>query len=159
MRQGPVAGALAGLGAGFVFGVMLQMLSAPMPAGGSVPMIVMVAGILRSDSVIVGWLYHLINSVVIGGIFAWFLGERIGNKFARGAGWGVAYGFVWWVMGGLVLMPLMLGMAAFSPLRTMPVAAFGSLLGHALFGYVLGVGLAWLQRPSQADALGRVQTA
>jgi hypothetical protein len=63
------AGILGGLVAGLVFGMMMQMVTAPTPDGSQMPMMAMVAKILRSDSLGVGWLYHLFNSAVIGAIF------------------------------------------------------------------------------------------
>ena len=78
-------GAVAGIAGGIVFGVMMQMMNAPTPEGGSVPMMAMVAMVVRSASIAVGWIYHLFNSVVIGILFAAFLGNRV-----TGNGSGVA---------------------------------------------------------------------
>lgn len=132
-------GALAGLVAGVVFGVMMQMMQAPTPDGGSVPVMQMVAMVVRSDSIAVGWLYHLFNSALIGGLFAGLVGSRIlgyGSGFIYGAIWGL----VWWVLGGLILMPVLLGMPAFAPLRMAPMrgVAMGSLIGHLIYGLILG---------------------
>ena len=139
------SGALAGLAAGVVFGVMMQMMQAPTPDGGRVPVMQMVAMVVRSDSIAVGWLYHLFNSAVIGGLFAWLFGSRIlgyGSGFSYGAIWGL----VWWVLGGLILMPVLLGMPAFAPLRMAPMrgVAMGSLIGHLIYGLILGGGFVGL---------------
>jgi hypothetical protein len=141
-------GALAGLAAGVVFGVMMQMMQAPTPDGGSVPVMQMVAMVVRSDSIAVGWIYHLFNSALLGGLFAWLFGSRIvgyGGGFTYGAIWGV----VWWVLGGLILMPVLLGMPAFAPLRMAPMRsmAMGSLIGHLIFGLILGGVFVRLSRP------------
>ncbi|MGQ0537549.1 MAG: hypothetical protein ACT4R6_01270 [Gemmatimonadaceae bacterium] len=133
------AGVIAGVVAGIVFGIMMQIMSAPTPDGGSMPMMAMVAMVVRSQSLAVGWLSHLFNSAVIGVLFAWLLGDRAtsyGGSLTLGALWGV----VWWVLGGLILMPLLLGMPAFAALRMPPMrpVAFGSLVGHVLYGLVLG---------------------
>jgi hypothetical protein len=133
------SGALAGLAAGVGFGVMMQMMQAPTPDGGRMPVMQMVAMVVRSDSIAVGWLYHLFNSAVIGGLFAWLFGSRIlgyGSGFTYGAVWGL----VWWVLGGLILMPVLLGMPAFAPLRMGPMrgVAMGSLFGHLVYGLILG---------------------
>jgi uncharacterized membrane protein YagU involved in acid resistance len=50
---------------------------------------------------------------------------------------GALYGVVWWVLGALILMPLMLGM-------TQMILAIGgpqwmSLLGHIVYGVVTGL--------------------
>jgi len=139
MRNNILTGALAGLIAGVIFGVMMQMMQAPTPEGMKVPMMAMVAQVLKSNSLAVGWVYHLFNSAVIGGLFGWILGGKIVG-FGSGAGWGAAWGVLWWVLGGLILMPMFLGMPAFAPLQ-MPMmrpVAFASLMGHVIFGLLLG---------------------
>ena len=141
------ASIVAGLIAGVVFGMMMQMMMAPTPDGGQMPMIAMVGQIVGSPTAGAGWLYHLFNSAVIGAIFGWLLGERVhgyGSAFGRGA----AYGFVWWILGGLILMPILLGMPAFAPLMMPPMrmVAMGSLIGHLIYGLILGGAFAWLYR-------------
>jgi hypothetical protein len=135
-----LTGAVAGLVGGVVFGVMMALMSAPTPDGGSVPMMGMVAMVVRSDSLLAGWVYHLFNSAVIGAIFGWLLGRRV-TGYASGAGWGALYGLVWWVLGGLVLMPALLGMPVFAPLIMAPMVpvAMGSLVGHLIYGVLTGV--------------------
>ena len=126
-------------------GVVMQLMSAPTPEGGSMPMMGMVAQVVRSDSLAVGWLYHLINSAVIGALFGWWFGRRV-HGARSGLAWGAVHGVIWWVLGGLVLMPLFLGMPVFAPLA-MPMmrsVAMGSLLGHLMYGLVLGGVFAWL---------------
>ena len=59
MRSRLMAGAAAGVAAGMVFGMMMQMMSAPTPEGGEMPMMAMVAMVVGSQSLVVGWLYHL----------------------------------------------------------------------------------------------------
>jgi len=134
-----VAGIVGGLVAGVVFGMMMQMMTAPTPDGGAMPIINMVGMIVGSPTAGAGWLYHLFNSAVIGAIFAWALGART-YTYGAGLGWGAAYGFLWWILGGLILMPVLLGMPAFAPL-TMPamrMVGMGSLVGHLIYGLILG---------------------
>jgi hypothetical protein len=140
-------GIVSGLVGGVVFGIMMQMMTAPTPDGGQMPMLGMVAKVVRSDSIAVGWLYHLFNSAVIGAIFGWLLGSR-SQTFGAGLGWGVLYGFVWWILGGLILMPVFLGMPPFAPLQmeSMRPVAMGSLVGHLIYGIILGGGFAMLTR-------------
>ena len=149
MRSKLVAGVLAGLMGGLVFGVMMQMMTAPSPDGGRMPMMAMVAAVVRSDSLAVGWLYHLFNSAVIGALFAVVLGDRV-DSFGRGAAGGALWGVVWWILGALILMPLLLGMPVFAALRMAPMrpVAMGSLVGHLLFGVILG--LAYVRLRSSA---------
>jgi F0F1-type ATP synthase assembly protein I len=141
------ASVVAGLLAGAVFGVMMQMMMAPTPDGGQMPMIAMVGQIIGSPTIGAGWLYHLFNSAVIGAIFGWLLGNRA-QSYASASGWGAVYGFAWWIIGGLTLMPILLGMPAFAPLMMPPMrmVAMGSLVGHLIYGVILGVAFAWLHR-------------
>jgi hypothetical protein len=134
------AGSIAGVLAGIAFGIMMQMMTAPTPQGEHVPMMMMVAMVVRSKSIVVGWLYHLFNSAVIGAIFGWLIGNRV-TGYGNGAAWGAAYGIVWWVIGALILMPILLGMPAFAPLVMPPMrsVAMGSLVGHLMFGVILGL--------------------
>ncbi|MGH7694203.1 MAG: hypothetical protein ACRENH_04450, partial [Gemmatimonadaceae bacterium] len=143
--------AVAGVLGGVVFGVLMQMMSVPTPDGGTMPMMAMVASVVRSDSIVVGWIYHLFNSAVIGGLFGWLLGDRV-RDYRSGLGWGSTWGVVWWVVGGLILMPILLGMPAFGPLSSAPMrpVAFGSLVGHVVYGLVLGTGYVRLHAPSMS---------
>jgi hypothetical protein len=138
------ASVVGGLIAGVVFGTMMHVMMAPTPEGGEMPVIAMIGQIVGSPTVNAGWLYHLFNSGVIGAIFGWLLGPRVHN-YTSGLTWGAAYGFAWWILGGLVLMPILLGMPAFAPLTMPPmrVVAMGSLVGHLIYGLILGGTFAW----------------
>lgn len=142
------AAVIAGITAGVAFGVMMQMMSAPTPDGGEMPMMAMVGMIVGSPTIAAGWLYHLFNSAVIGGLFGWLMSSRV-RGYGSGLGWGAAYGFVWWILGGLILMPVMLGMSPFAPLMMagMQPVAMGSLMGHLIFGLILGGMFVALRRP------------
>ncbi len=142
MRARFTAGSIAGLIGGLVFGMMMQMMKTP---DGTMPMMGMVAMVVGAKSLVVGWLYHMFNSAVIGALFGWLLGRRV-RGYGSGLGWGAVYGLVWWVLGGLILMPVLLGMPVFAPLTMagmMPVA-LGSLIGHLIFGLILGAAFVWL---------------
>jgi uncharacterized membrane protein YagU involved in acid resistance len=133
------AGIVAGLIAGVVFGLMMQMMNAPTPQGGQMSMMMMVAMVVGSMSVAVGWIYHLFNSAVIGAIYAWLLGRRAVTT-GSGLGWGALYGIAWWIIGGQILMPLALGMPPFASVMMPPMrmVAMGSLIGHLIYGLMLG---------------------
>ncbi len=147
MRSKVPAGALAGLISGVIFGVMMQRMTAPTPEGTRMPMMAMVAQVVGSSRLVVGWLYHLFNSTVIGAIFGWLLGSRTGDSVGTAVTLGSGYGVAWWVLGALILMPLALGMPAFAPLRMEPMVpvALASLMGHILYGVVLGTSFVWLR--------------
>ena len=151
MRSSVIDGAIAGIAGGVVFGVMMQMMTAPTPDGHSMPMMGMVAMVVHSNSLAIGWLYHLLNSAVIGGLFGLVLGARV-HSIGTGLGWGALWGIVWWVIGGLILMPVLLGMEAFSALKMpgMRPVAMGSLMGHLIYGLILGGIYARIHRTAAA---------
>ena len=127
LGQRIVGGVVGGVAGGLVFGAM-------MAAMGMLPMIASVVG---SSSALIGFLYHMFNSVVIGAIFGLLFGAQSHN-YGLGAALGLLYGAIWWVLGPMILMPLLLGMglqfgAAFTPPMLM------SLVGHLLYGLITGL--------------------
>jgi uncharacterized membrane protein YagU involved in acid resistance len=157
MRSLLGAGIVAGVLGGLVFGVAMQMMMAPTPDGGQVPMMAMVGQIPKSNDptgaiadsnpIIVGWIYHIFNSAVIGGIFG-LLAKAGFKSYGAGLLWGGLYGSAWWILGGLILMPILLGMPAGAPLMMAPMrpVAVGSLMGHLMFGLILGAAFVWISR-------------
>lgn len=129
------AAAAGGVAGGLVFGMMMQAMG----------MIPMVAQLVGSSSTAVGWVVHLAISAVIGGLFG-VITTRFSGGTLTMVGAGAGYGMVWWVLGPLLLMPAKLGM----PLFTIDSMAWKSLMGHIIFGMVLGA-VSW--------ALGRRATA
>ena len=127
LRQRIIGGVVGGILGGLVFGAMMAVM-------GMLPMVAMVVG---SKSAIIGFLYHMFNSVIIGAVFGLGFGA-FSRTYASGALWGLLYGAIWWVLGPMILMPLMLGMglqfgAAFTPPMLM------SLLGHLAYGLITGL--------------------
>jgi hypothetical protein len=118
------AGIVGGLAGGLVFGIMMQMM-------GMIPMIAMLVG---SESVVVGWIVHLGIAAFIGVTFALLVGGRA-NKPGIAAVLGLGYGAVWWVLGPLLIMPARLGMPTFmfNDMTTQ------SLIGHLVYGAILGI--------------------
>jgi hypothetical protein len=110
------ASIVAGVIAGIVFGIMMHVMTAPTPDGGRMPVIAMVGQIVGSASVQVGWLYHLFNSAVIGGLFGWLLAPRVAG-YASGLAWGAAYGFAWWISAVWCSCPYCLGCRLLHPSR------------------------------------------
>jgi hypothetical protein len=105
--------------------------------------------VVGSNSIVVGWVYHLFNSAVIGAIFGWLLGRRA-ETYGAGLGWGTLYGIFWWVLGAQILMPVLLGMPPFASVMMPPMrmVAVGSFVGHIIFGLILGTVFVWLVRPA-----------
>lgn len=97
--------------------------------------------------VILGWAGHLMIGVVLAMIYAVVAGPRLpGPPVARGALFSLAP----WLMAQIVVMPMM-GMGLFSSSATM---ATGSLIGHVVYGAVLG---ATVGVPPEASADGRLR--
>jgi hypothetical protein len=153
MRSKMGAGIVAGLLAGAAFGVMMHRIFIPSPMGGEMSMMAMMARVVRSDEVVAGWMYLLVNSAVMGGLFGLVLGDRA-SRLDRGLAWGALYGFLLWVLGGLLLMPLLLGMEVFAPLTmaSMRPGAWLSLGAHGISGLILGGAFALLVRRRPRDS-------
>lgn len=153
MRSKLGAGTLAGILAALPYGLIMSIVTSPMgmqspesmPMGGSMamgdrePMIMMVAHMVRSDSPAVAWILLVLGGAVMGALF----GVLFGSRAARLRAWlvrGALYGAAWWIVGSLVVMPVALGMPAFSPLTTatMRDGAMVSLAGYLLSGGILG---------------------
>jgi len=120
------AGAAAGLGGGLVFGVVMGA-TRTLPIAGLFPG---VAGVL------VGLVIHVITSTFLGamyGLVACGLPARWSIALAAGTG----YGLFWWVLGGLILMPLMLGESHM--VLAVGSAQWVSLVGHLLYGIITGL--------------------
>jgi hypothetical protein len=126
-----LAGAAGGVAGGVVFGAMMQAMD----------MIPMVAMLVDSESIGVGWVIHLVISTVLGAGFG-VVAARLGWGLAGTAAGGAAYGFAWWVLGALWLMPAALGMPTF----TFDTMAWRSLAGHGVFGLILGAAVALMTR-------------
>jgi hypothetical protein len=129
-----LAGIVGGLVGGVAFGILMQLT-------GMIPMVAMLVG---SDSAGIGWLVHLVISAGIGAGFGVLLGAWA-TTMASSTGLGLGYGVVWWVLGGLLIMPAWLGMGMF----TFNTMAWMSLIGHLIYGLLLGVVYA-LVRPRLA---------
>lgn len=134
------AGVWAGLIAGVVFGAMLGQL-------GVLPTI---AKLLGGSSALFGFALHLVFSVVIGIIFSIFLGHAATDK-ARGVALGLVYGLIWWFLGPLIIMPVLLGAGIQLTAQGMQ-AALPSLWGHLVYGFVLGLIYPMIASPKPANA-------
>lgn len=122
-----IRGGIAGLVGGLAFGAWMERV-------GFFPLI---AGLVRSDSADVGRMLHFIISVVIGASYAAFFRHDI-RGVGSSIGWGIAYGFIWWILGPLTIMPLWLGNGVQWSLAS-GRAAFPSLVGHLIYGILLGL--------------------
>jgi uncharacterized membrane protein YagU involved in acid resistance len=89
----------------------------------------MLAGAM-GGSVVLGWLGHVMVGIVLALIYAAVAGWLPGDPWLRGALYGVAP----WLVAQLMVIPMM-GMPLFSGSI---VLAAGSLIGHLVYGTVVG---------------------
>jgi hypothetical protein len=135
-------GVYGGLLGGTVFGAMMGMM-------GMLPMIGQMVG---QPSALVGFAVHMVNSAIIGAGFAVVFGRKV-DGFGSGITAGVVYGIAWWLLGPLTLMPLFMGMG-FGVNWTLGAAQsmIPSLVGHIMYGVVLGTSYVWLYQRSRHPA-------
>jgi uncharacterized membrane protein YagU involved in acid resistance len=131
-----VVGGAAGVVGGWVFSKWMAQ----------VDFFPLIAGLVNSDSPMVGMTLHFAIAVVIGASF----GALFQND-VRGLGsslvWGFAYGIFWWFLGPLTLLPLLGGDPLdWSYQHAGSALLFGSLVGHAIYGLLLGLIYAVLNR-------------
>jgi uncharacterized membrane protein YagU involved in acid resistance len=102
--------------------------------------------------------FHFSAACLIGSTFG-LLFQRDVRNLGSAMGWGVAYAMFWWFLAQFTLFPL----AADTHVDWSPEAAsqlFGSLVGHILFGLILGivysgVDVVWARLFIDADPLNR----
>ncbi len=131
-------GVYGGLLGGAVFGMMMGMM-------GMLPMIGQMVG---QPSALVGFAVHMVNSAIIGLGFVVVFG-RSAHGFGSGITTGMAYGIAWWLLGPLTLMPLFMGMG-FGANWSLAAAQsmLPSLVGHIMYGVILGTSYVWLRQRS-----------
>ncbi len=132
-----VSGLIGGAIGGVAFGMLMGMM-------GMLPMVAALAG---SSDPLVGFVVHMVISLAIGASFGVFFGGA-SQTYGRAAVWGLVYGAIWWVLGPMIIMPLIMGMglqfaAAFSGPMLM------SLMGHLIYGVLAGLGYAWYRNATR----------
>ncbi len=120
-------GAAAGLVGGLLFTLVMVQI-------GYLPK---VANLVGSDSEFVGLVVHFVIAEIVGVSYGVLFRRQAFDQSAA-IGWGVSYGFLWWVLGPLTLAPVILGT---TPAWTVEAAAaaFPSLIGHLAYGAGLGL--------------------
>ncbi len=93
-------------------------------------------GSMLGGSWAAGLMMHFVNgSVIFPGIYAYALYRHLpGSPAVRGTIWGAAL----WLIAQTIVMPMM-GAGLFTSAMGGMMAAMGSLIGHVLYGTVLGV--------------------
>src|SRR5262249_44982906 len=96
-----VVGGLAGLVGGWAFGKWMAQMNFFPP----------IAGLINSESVMVGMTLHFIFAVIIGASFV-VLFQRDVRGFGSSMGWGAGYVWLWWFCGPLTILPIWQGNAS-----------------------------------------------
>lgn len=145
-------GAVSGLLAGIPSGIILQL---------GTDILSVLGGIVGSQSLIAGWLFHLILSTIFGALFGWHVGlpifRTLTKTLAGSILWGIIFGVVWYaylVIG--IIIPLIVDVLELTgggvPFGDIPgpageaLAAAGAFaLAYIVYGAVLGGGYGILE--------------
>lgn len=134
-----IAGIAGAVLAGLVLGVMMQMMG----------LMTDLSDMVGMESVAVGWVIHLMMSVLFGLVYGLLL-MAASLKLGANLGLGAAYGIAIWIMGPLIIMPMMMGDA---------VLAFDTdtmmmLMGHVMWGLLTGaIAVAVHRRLATSDSI------
>jgi len=122
-----VVGGVGGIVGGWAFGKWMEQVN----------FFPLVAGLVNSDSAMVGMTLHFLFAILIGATFG-LLFQRDVRGYGSSVGWGLAYGIFWWFLGPLTIMPFWAGNRLdWSYVRGGEL--FGSLVGHIIYGLLLGL--------------------
>ncbi len=116
--------------------VMTAMMYIVAPMMGLRMDIAAMLGSMLGGSWTAGLMMHFVNgSVIFPAIYVYVLYPRLpGSPAVRGTVWGIAL----WLVAQTVVMPMM-GAGLFSSAMGGMMAAMGSLIGHILYGSLLGI--------------------
>jgi uncharacterized membrane protein YagU involved in acid resistance len=129
-----IVGGIAGLIGGWAFGKWMAQVN----------FFPLIAGLVHSTSYAVGVTLHFVFALIIGATFG-LLFQRDVRGYGSSLGWGLGYGLFWWFLGPLTLLPILQGV----PIDwsyTHGAALFGSLVGHVVYGLLVGLIYAALDR-------------
>ena len=126
--------AMAGGFVGTLVMTLMMYFASPMMMGMKMDIAAMLGSML-GGSWMAGMVMHFINgSVIFPAIYVYMLYERLpGSSVVKGAIWGT----ILWLLAQTVVMPMM-GGGLFSSQMGGMMAVAGSLVGHLIYGSVLG---------------------
>jgi hypothetical protein len=143
-----VVGGFSGLLGGMIFGRWMS-------AGDFFPLLAGL-GVIHSHKTTVA--LHFGIAILIGASFG-LLFQRDVRGYGSSMGWGLGYGIFWWFLGPLTVLPLLTG-TGLDWSADQGTTLFGSLVGHILYGMIVGVAYAtvdrlWVRLFIQSDPLNR----
>jgi len=131
--------AIVGVVAGLVFGVLLQFLLGRMTAIGAMYT-------LGEPSLTVGWVAHVFHSALFGAFFGLLADtdrfRAAATGLAPAAGLGATYAAGLWAVNVVFVWPLWLNATTFGAQIPFPNLAGMPLVGHLVWGVLLGAGTA-----------------
>ena len=121
-----------------------------------------VASLVGGSSPILGFLVHLVIAIIVGSSYGILFRDEA-YSYGSGMGWGLVYGFLWWLLGPGTLFFLLLRQPVDWSLAG-TVARYPALVGHLLYGLGLGLFFQFLIRrydrhERQVDLAHRHRTA
>lgn len=143
-----IVGGFSGLLGGMIFGRWMS-------AGDFFPLLAGM-GVIHSHAVTVQ--LHFIIAILIGASFGLLFQQDI-RGYGSSMGWGLGYGIFWWFFGPLTILPL-IARTGLDWSADQGTAMFGSLVGHILYGLIVGIAYAtmdrlWVRLFIQSDPLNR----
>jgi len=143
-----VVGGLAGMVGGWAFGKWMAQVN----------FFLLIAGLVNSDSMMVGMTLHFIFAVIIGASFG-VLFQRDVRGYGSSMGWGAGYGLLWWFLGPLTILPIWQGHRLDWSYQRGNLL-FGSLVGHIIYGLIVGLIYAaadklWIGFFKESDPINR----
>ncbi|SDL91646.1 hypothetical protein SAMN04487949_0162 [Halogranum gelatinilyticum] len=125
-------GLAAGLAGGAVMGVMLTTMMTPVIE-------VAIPAMYGLSGGAAGWVIHMSHSAILGVAFVGLANALgVGEGLPKSVGLGVAYGVVLWILLAALVMPVWLGAVGFAGAPPLPNFNPTSLVGHVVYGGVLG---------------------
>jgi hypothetical protein len=148
LSRAVTAGGLAGIVGGWAFGQWMAKVN-------HFPLI---AGLIHLSSPNAGVALHFIFAFIIGASFG-LLFQRDVRGYGSCLGWGLGYGIFWWFLGPMTIMPLWQGRSLDWSYQH-GQALFGSLVGHVVYGLIVGVIYAaadrlWIALFIESDPINR----
>ncbi|MFW6318114.1 MAG: DUF6789 family protein [Halorubrum sp.] len=129
------AGVAGGLAGSVVFGAMMSVMTP-----GVLEMAIPAMYGIEGPAGAVGWAIHMSHGAVIGVGFAAIASLRpdVGESIGTSLGVGAAYGLLVWVALAVIVMPIWLSAVGFPGAPPLPNVGVESLVGHVVYGTVLG---------------------
>src|ERR1700758_4161650 len=127
LSRAVVAGGVAGILGGWAFGQWMAKVN-------HFPLI---AGLIHLSSPSAGVALHFVFAFIIGASFG-LLFQRDVRGYGSCLGWGLGYGIFWWFLGPMTVMPLWQGRRLDWSYQH-GQELYGSLVGHIVYGLIVGV--------------------